>query len=173
MSSESCWQSSDLDYSDRRFMHYYAKATRSLAPACSAVIDCMLFLFLEFLLFVLLVLKFSMCVSKFLFQQFAGDLGQRSVLWPHSKGADLPLTFSSSLLLPRTGIGGCFSASEHGCVGYWSGCCLECAEMPDENCCDLPPSGMPDAPTSTETFGQPEGGGRCYGVLTPVALQHS
>ena len=31
--------------------------------------------------------------------------------------------------------------------------------MPDENCCDLPPSGMPDAPTSTETFGQPEGGG--------------
>ena len=159
MSSESCWQSSDLDYSDRRFMHYYAKATRSLAPACSAVIDCMLFLFLEFLLFVLLVLKFSMCVSKFLFQQFAGDLGQRSVLWPHSKGADLPLTFSSSLLLPRTGIGGCFSASEHGCVGYWSGCCLECAEMPDENCCDLPPSGMPDAPTSTETFGQPEGGG--------------
>ena len=121
MSSESCWQSSDLDYSDRRFMHYYAKATRSLAPACSAVFDCMLFLFLEFLLFVLLVLKFSMCVSKFLFQQFAGDLGQRSVLWPHSKGADLPLTFSSSLLLPRTGIGGCFSASEHGCVGYWSG----------------------------------------------------
>ena len=173
MSSEPCWQSSDLDYSDRRFMHYYAKATRSLAPACSAVIDCMLFLFLEFLLFVLLVLKFSMCVSKFLFQQFAGDLGQRSVLWPHSKGADLPLTFSSSLLLPRTGIGGCFSASEHGCVGYWSGCCLECAEMPDENCCDLPPSGMPDAPTSTETFGQSEGGGRCYGVLPPVALQHS
>ena len=28
-----------------------------------------------------------------------------------------------------------------------------------DSCCDLPPSGMPDAPTSPETFGQAEGGG--------------
>ena len=28
-----------------------------------------------------------------------------------------------------------------------------------ESCCDLPQSGMPDAPTPTETFGQQEGGG--------------
>ena len=106
MSSESYWQSSDLVDSDQRFMHYYAKATRRLAPDCSAVIDCMLFLFLRFLLFALFVLKFSMCMSKFLVQQFVGDFGPRSVLWFHRTGEDLPLTFSSSPLLPITGIGG-------------------------------------------------------------------
>ena len=106
MSSESYWQSSDLVDSDQRFMHYYAKATRRLAPDCSAVIDCMLFLFLRFLLFALFVLKFSMCMSKFLVQQFVGDFGPRSVLWFHRMGEDLPLTFSSSPLLPITGIGG-------------------------------------------------------------------
>ena len=106
MSSESCWQSSDLVDSDQRFLHYYAKATGRLAPDCSAVIHCLLFLFLRFLLFVPFVLKFSMCMYKFLVQQFVGDTGPRSVLWFHRTGEELPLTSSSSPLLPRTGIGG-------------------------------------------------------------------
>ena len=66
MSSESCWQSSDLVNSVKCFLHYYAKATGSLAPDCSAVTKFLLFLFLRFLLFVFFVLKFSLCLSKFL-----------------------------------------------------------------------------------------------------------
>ena len=109
MSSESCWHSSDLVNSVKCFLHYYAKATRRLAPDCNAVPNFLLFLFLRCLLFVFFVLQFSLCLSKFFVQQFVGASGPRVVLWLLSTGEDLPLSFSSNPLLPRTGIGG-FSA---------------------------------------------------------------
>ena len=171
MSSESCWQSSsDLVDSDQRFLHCYAKATRKIAPDCNAFIDFLLCLFLRFLLFVLFVLEFSMCMSKFLVLQFVGDFGPRAVLWLHRTGEALPLTFSSILLLPITGIGGCvFSSpefrpgSQHVYADSLSRTFSDVLSsgMPDAPTAyeTLPTSGMPEAPTSTETFGQPEGGG--------------
>ena len=91
--------------------HYYTKATRRIAPDCNAFIDFLLCFFLRFLLFVLFVLEVSMCLSKFLVLQFVGDFGPRTVLWLHRTGEALPLTFSSSLLLTKTGIGGCVFSS--------------------------------------------------------------
>ena len=91
--------------------HYYTKATRRIAPDCNAFIDFLLCFFLRFLLFVLFVLEVSMCLSKFLVLQFVGDFGPRTVLWLHRTGEALPLTFSSSLPLTKTGIGGCVFSS--------------------------------------------------------------
>ena len=109
MSSVSCWQSSDLVNSVKCFLHYYTKATRRLAPDYNTVTNFLLFLLLRFLLFFFFVLQFSLCLSKLFVQQFVGASGPRVVLWFLSTGEDLPLSFSSDPLLPRTGIGG-FSA---------------------------------------------------------------
>ena len=173
MSSDSCWQSSSaLVDSDQRFLHCYAKATRKIAPDCVAFIDFLLCLSLRFLLFVLFFLEFSMCMSKFLVLQFVGDFGPRAVLLLHRPGGALPLTFSSILLLPITGIGGCvFSSpefrpgSQHVNADALSRMFLDdpLSRMPDaptayEDQFYLSTSGMPEAPTSPETFGQAEGG---------------
>ena len=109
MSSVSCWQSSDLVNSVKCFLHFYTKATGRFAPDYNAVTNFLLFLLLRFLLFVFFILQFSLCLSKLFVQQFVGASGPRVVLWFLSTREDLPLSFSSDPLLPRTGIGG-FSA---------------------------------------------------------------
>ena len=72
--------------------HYYTKATGRIAPDCNAVIVFLLCLVRQFLLFVLFVLEFSMCLSKLAVLQFVGDFGPGAVLWPHRTGEALPLT---------------------------------------------------------------------------------
>ena len=67
MSSDSCWQSSDLVNSVKCFLHYYAKATGRLAPDCSAVTKLLLFLSLRCLLFVFLFSNFLCVCPSFLF----------------------------------------------------------------------------------------------------------
>ena len=113
MSSVSCWQSSDLVNSVKCFLHFYTKATGRFAPDYNAVTNFLLFLLLRFLLFFFFILQFSLCLSKLFVQQFVGASGPRVVLWFLSPREDLPLSFSSDPLLPRTGIGalpglGCF-----------------------------------------------------------------
>ena len=129
MSSESCWQSSDFVTPVKCFLHCYTKATRRLAPGRNTVTKLLLFLFLKFLLFVFFVLQFSLCLFKFFVQHFAGASGSRVVLWLHRPGEDLPLSFSSNQLLPRTGIG-------------------EFCPTRSRMFSDDLSSGMPDAPTA-------------------------
>ena len=115
MSSESCWQSSDLVNSVKCFLHYYTKATRRLAPDCSTVTNFFAIFVSEIFAVCFFVLQFSLCLSKFLVQQFVGASGPRVELWLHRMGEDLPLSFSSHPLLPRTGIGGFSALPGPGC----------------------------------------------------------
>ena len=111
MSSISCWQSSDLANFVKCLLHCHTKATGRLAPGRDTVSKFLLFLFLKFLLFVFFCCSqiFFVLVQVFCAQHLVDASGPVVVLWLHRPGEDLPLSYSSNQLLPRTGIGG-FSA---------------------------------------------------------------
>ena len=109
ISSVPCWQSSDSANLVKCLLHRHTKATGRLAPGCDTVSKFLLFLFLK----ILLVVFFCCCspiffvlAQVFFAQHLVDASGPGVVLWLHRPGEDLPLSCSSTQLLPRTGIGG-------------------------------------------------------------------
>ena len=109
ISSVPCWQSSDSANLVKCLLHRHTKATGRLAPGCDTISKFLLFLFLK----ILLVVFFCCCspiffvlAQVFFAQHLVDASGPGVVLWLHRPGEDLPLSCSSTQLLPRTGIGG-------------------------------------------------------------------